>query len=103
MADVETTWRARVTVSPHLHEGSTTARIMVSVILCLLPAGIWGVLIFRLYSLYVVLASVAASVLTEYVIGRLQGRFTLDDFSAVLWYAGKCAGSLRRGPAGPSL
>ena len=59
MADVKNTWNARVSVSPHLHEGSSTARIMISVIVCLLPAGIWGVLIFGLYSLYVILASVA--------------------------------------------
>jgi electron transport complex protein RnfD len=83
-ADVKTTWIARVTVSPHLHEGSSTAKIMISVILCLLPAGIWGVILFGLYSLYVVLASVAASVLTEFIITRLQGRFTLNDWSAVL-------------------
>ena len=84
MADVNTNWSARVTVSPHLHEGSSTARIMTSVILCLLPAGVWGVFLFGLYSLYVLLASVAASVLTEFIITRLQGRFTLNDWSAVL-------------------
>jgi electron transport complex protein RnfD len=32
----------------------------------------------------VILASIAASVLTEFVIARLQGRFTLNDWSAVL-------------------
>jgi len=84
MADVNTTWSARVTVSPHLHEGSSTARIMISVILCLLPAGVWGVFLFGLYSLYVILASIAASVCTEFVITRLQGRYTLNDWSAVL-------------------
>jgi len=74
----------RITTSPHLHEGSTTGRIMVSVILCLLPAGIWGVLTFGIHSLYVLIASVAASVVTEFVIARLLGRFTLNDWSAVL-------------------
>jgi electron transport complex protein RnfD len=84
MADVKTTWSARVTVSPHLHEGSTTARLMISVIVCLLPAGLWGVYLFGIYSLYVILASIAASVLTEFLITRLQGRYTLNDWSAVL-------------------
>jgi electron transport complex protein RnfD len=84
MADVKTTWSARVTVSPHLHEGSSTARIMISVIVCLLPAGLWGVFLFGIASLYVILVSVAACVLTEYFITRLQGRFTLNDWSAVL-------------------
>jgi len=84
MADTDKTWNARIAVSPHLHEGSTTAKIMISVIVCLLPAGIWGIAIFGIYSLYVILASIAASVLTEYIIARLQGRFTLNDWSAVL-------------------
>jgi electron transport complex protein RnfD len=84
MADVKTTWSARVAVSPHLHEGSSTAKIMISVILCLLPAGVWGVFVFGLYSLYVVLVSVATCVLTEFAITRLQGRYTLNDWSAVL-------------------
>jgi electron transport complex protein RnfD len=57
---------------------------MISVILCLLPAGLWGIVVFDLHSLYVVLGSIAASVLTEYAINRLQGRFTLNDWSAVL-------------------
>jgi electron transport complex protein RnfD len=74
----------RITTSPHLHEGSATGRIMVSVIICLLPAGVWGVLIFGIYSLYVLLASVAASVLTEFLVARLLGKFTLGDWSAVL-------------------
>jgi electron transport complex protein RnfD len=84
MADVKTTWNARVTVSPHLHEGSSTAKIMISVILCLLPAGVWGVFLFGLYSLYVILVSIAACVLTEFILARLLGRFTLNDWSAVL-------------------
>ena len=84
MADVKTTWSARVTVSPHLHEGSATAKIMISVIVCLLPAGVWGVFLFGIGSLYVILVSIASCVLTEYVIARLQGRFTLNDWSAVL-------------------
>ena len=54
----------RITTSPHLHEGSTTGRIMISVIVCLLPAGVWGVLTFGIYSLYVLAASVGAAVLT---------------------------------------
>jgi electron transport complex protein RnfD len=75
----------RVTVSPHLHEGSTTAKIMRSVILCLLPAGVWGVLIFGLHALYVLVAATAASVATEVVIGALLlKRYTLGDWSAVL-------------------
>jgi len=73
-----------ITVSPHLHSGSSTAGIMTAVILVLLPAGAWGVYIFGAYSLVVILAAVLASVLTELIINRLLGTFTLNDGSAVL-------------------
>lgn len=77
-------FKARITVSPHIHEGSTTAGIMGSVIVCLLPAGAWGVLSFGPHALYVILVSVGAAVLCELLIGALLRRFTLGDWSAVL-------------------
>jgi electron transport complex protein RnfD len=71
--------------APHLHEGTTTAGIMFSVVLCLLPAGIWGVLLFGPRALYVLLVSVAGSLLTELAVaGLLLRRFTLADGSALL-------------------
>lgn len=71
--------------APHLHEGTTTAGIMFSVVLCLLPAGIWGVLLFGLRALQVLLVSVAASLLTELVVSALFfRRFTLADGSALV-------------------
>ena len=51
--------------APHLHQGTTTAGIMASVVLCLLPAGLWGLALFGLRALYVLAVSVAASLLTE--------------------------------------
>ncbi len=73
-----------VTSSPHLYYGLPTARIMWTVSACLAPAAIWGVLIFGLPSLFVMLASIAAALLTELVITRLQGRSSLSDGSAFL-------------------
>jgi electron transport complex protein RnfD len=73
-----------ITTSPHLHEGSSTTKIMLAVTICLLPAGIWGVLVFGLRALAVVLVSIAASMLTELVIGRALKRKTLHDCSALL-------------------
>jgi electron transport complex protein RnfD len=71
--------------APHLHEGTTTAGIMFSVALCLLPAAAWGVFLFGLRALYVLLASVAASLLTELAVsGLFFHRFTLADGSALV-------------------
>lgn len=57
---------------------------MWSVSACLLPAGIWGVVTFGFSSLYILLISIASSVLTEFIITRIQGKFTITDGSAFL-------------------
>ena len=51
---------------------------------CLVPATAWGVYVFGLRALWVVLASVVAAVVSEYLAGRVFKRFTLADGSAVL-------------------
>ena len=76
--------RLLVTSSPHLRKGMSTAATMWTVSACLTPAALWGVLIYGLPSLFVLLISAAAAVLTEYVITRLQGKFTVWDGSAFL-------------------
>lgn len=73
-----------MTTSPHIHEGATTANIMWAVVLCLLPAGMWGVYVFGIYSLIVILVSIGSSLAAEFVITRLLNRFTLFDGSAFL-------------------
>ena len=73
-----------ITAAPHLHKPLPTARVMWSVSVCLLPAGIWGVVTFGLSSLYILLISIASSVLTEFLITRIQGKFTITDGSAFL-------------------
>jgi len=76
--------RMLVTAAPHLHQPLPTARVMWTVSACLLPAGIWGIVTFGVSSLYILLISIASSMLTEFVITRIQGKFTLDDGSAFL-------------------
>lgn len=74
-----------VTVSPHISHPSNTANIMWAVSACLVPAGIWGVYVFGIQALYVVLVSIAASVCGEMIMARLLKRnFTIGDGSAVL-------------------
>jgi electron transport complex protein RnfD len=76
--------QVQVTSSPQYHERQSTARIMWAVTACLVPATAWGVYAFGLRALWVVVASIAASVLAEYLMGLVFRRFTLADGSAVL-------------------
>jgi len=62
----------RVAIGPHIKSKVSTKRIMWAVNIALVPAGIAGVFIFGLYSLYVIAASVLAAVLTEWVILALR-------------------------------
>jgi len=74
-----------VSVSPHIHSGETSARIMWLVSLSLFPAGVAGVLIFGLASFWAILVSIVCAVLTEAVIQRLRRRdITVSDGSAAL-------------------
>ncbi len=73
-----------ISVSPQIHSPMSTTEIMWSVSAVLVPAAAWGVYIFGVSALFVLLVSVASAVLTEFVIARLLGKFTLFDGSAVL-------------------
>jgi electron transport complex protein RnfD len=73
-----------VTSSPHIHALDSTAKIMWTVVVCLLPAGIWGVYAFGMSALLVIIVSIGASLLTELVLGRIDNRFTINDGSAFL-------------------
>ncbi len=70
--------------SPQIRHSDTTAGIMWHVSLALVPAGIWGVYVFGVRSLLVILLSIAASAAAEYAAARLMNRKTLSDGSAVL-------------------
>ena len=74
-----------ISVSPHVQDHDSIRRIMISVILALLPAGIFSVYLFGLHALYVILLSIASAVLTEWACLKVMKRpLTLDDGSAVL-------------------
>lgn len=74
-----------VTEAPQTHAASSTRRMMWSVTFCLLPAALFGIVLFGAYAAALVLASVVATVATEAVITRALGRpLTLGDGSAVL-------------------
>lgn len=74
-----------VTSSPHVHCGRTSQGIMLDVIIALLPASIAGVIFFGLPALAVILISVAAAVLTEFIINKLTKKpVTVGDCSAIV-------------------
>ncbi|MFA7560294.1 MAG: RnfABCDGE type electron transport complex subunit D [Sphaerochaeta sp.] len=74
----------RVSSSPHLHDKSSTSNIMWHVSLALLPATIWGIYLFGLYSLVIIVVSMATAALTEFLLGKINKECTIWDGSAVL-------------------
>ena len=71
--------------SPHVRSSETTSRIMRDVIIALLPATAFGVYIFGLNALWVVLVSVAFAVLTELVVQLFMNKkVTVSDGSAAV-------------------
>lgn len=75
----------QVRTSPHFRSKISVSRIMWAVIIALLPATAAGVYYFGLDALYVILTTVVAAVLTEYLIKRFfrKKEFVFDG-SAVL-------------------
>lgn len=74
-----------VSVSPHIYSGESSAKIMWTVTLSLVPAGIAGVFIFGLASLWIILVSTVSAVFTEAIIQRLRRvPVTVSDGSAAL-------------------
>lgn len=73
-----------VTSSPHIHSKENTQRIMADVCLALLPSMLWGIYSFGFRAFFVMLFSIAGSVLTEFILGKLSGENTIWDLSAVV-------------------
>jgi Na+-translocating ferredoxin:NAD+ oxidoreductase subunit D len=73
-----------VTAAPHLRSRDTTARLMWTVSATLAPAAAWGVALYGVQAAWVMLASIAAAVLTELAVNLAQGRRTIGDGSAFL-------------------
>lgn len=75
----------KVMISPHIHSGRSTARIMADVLIALLPAAIAGVVIFGLNALWVILTCIIASVGFEAIFNLITKKDqTVGDFSAAV-------------------
>ena len=74
-----------VGTSPHIHGRELTSKVMWSVFLALVPAGLAGVWIFAVPALKVILVSILSCVVTEALIQRLTGKkIIISDGSAAL-------------------
>jgi len=74
-----------VVTSPHLHNKESVNRIMWTVVLSLIPAGIAGVVIFGLPALWVITLGVVAALVTELLLEILTKRkITFLDGSAFI-------------------
>ena len=74
-----------VSSSPHVRSGVTSKNIMYDVAIAMIPATVWGVMQFGLYSLLVVAATVLSCVLSEYVFEVLMKKpVTISDGSALV-------------------
>lgn len=74
-----------VSVSPHVRDKSTTQKIMLDVSIALIPTLAFGVWHFGFNSLLVIISSVAACVLSEFLFELAAKKpITIFDFSAVV-------------------
>ena len=74
-----------VSSSPHVRSNETTQSIMMDVAIAMLPATAFGVFQFGLHALLVLIVTIAACVLSEYVFEKIKKRpCTISDFSAVV-------------------
>jgi electron transport complex protein RnfD len=74
-----------VNVSPHLHKDESISKIMWAVVLSLIPAGIAGIYIFGLNTLWVILLAVFTAIASEWISQVITKRkCTILDGSAVI-------------------
>jgi len=74
----------KVSSNPHVRSKVTTGGIMMAVIVALLPATGFGIYNFGPRALAVILVTIAATVLTEFLFGLYKKKMTITDLSAVV-------------------
>ena len=75
-----------VTVSPHIHDGSSTRRIMLDVIIATIPALVAATILFGPLALLLTAVTISAAVLFEWTSRRIMKRDTssIFDLTAVI-------------------
>ena len=75
----------KVTSSPHIRHEDSTKTIMTDVIIALLPAAIYGCILFGWKALLILITTIGTAVAAEAVWNKLlHKQQTIGDFSAVL-------------------
>ncbi|MDO4455032.1 MAG: RnfABCDGE type electron transport complex subunit D [Eubacteriales bacterium] len=74
-----------VSSNPHIRASHTTGRIMMTVLIALMPAAIFGIFNFGAAALITILLSMASCVATEYIYEKLMHKkITISDCSAAV-------------------
>jgi electron transport complex protein RnfD len=79
--------QAKLIVSPppHITDSTKTSGIMLDVLIALIPACIMGVIVFGIRALWVILITVSACIVSEYICRKVMRRSnTLGDLSAIV-------------------
>ena len=77
--------KLKLSISPHIHSGRSTSRIMLDVVLSLLPAAVAGVIIFGLRALLVLAVTMTSCVGFEALFNLITKREqTVGDCSAMV-------------------
>ncbi|MDE7177371.1 MAG: RnfABCDGE type electron transport complex subunit D [Lachnospiraceae bacterium] len=75
----------KVSSNPHVRSKSTTASIMLTVVIALLPAAGFGIYNFGPKALVLILVTVASTVITEFLFETIcKKKVTVGDYSAVV-------------------
>lgn len=74
-----------VSSNPHIRASHTTGRIMMTVLIALMPAAVFGIFNFGMDALVTILFSMASCVATEYIYEKLMHKkITISDCSAAV-------------------
>ncbi len=77
--------KLKLSVSPHIHSGNSTMRVMLDVLIALVPAAVAGTIIFGLRSLLVIALCVASCILFEFLFNLIIKKDqTISDLSAAV-------------------
>ncbi|MDO4938565.1 MAG: RnfABCDGE type electron transport complex subunit D [Lachnospiraceae bacterium] len=82
---INVNYKLTVSSSPHAHAKESVKSIMRDVVIALIPAAVVSVAYFGMSAMWLIIASVAASVFFEYAYCRIMKKpVTIGDFSAVI-------------------
>lgn len=74
----------KVSSNPHVRSKVNTTSIMAAVIFALLPAAGFGIYHFGIRAFFVMVVTIASTVLTEFLFGLYKKKQTIGDLSAVV-------------------